>query len=255
MTIRALIVDDEPLARERLRSLVAGEADIEVIAECSDGAEAARAIERLSPDLVFLDIQMPELDGFAVLEAIEPELVPVIIFVTAYDEYAIRAFDVHALDYLLKPFDRARFHRALSRARAELMGGEKAEGRQRLAALLAELPAQGRYLKRIVVKSGGRVVFLSAEEIDWIEAAGNYVKLHVGEKSHLLRETMKRLEEKLEPQLFVRIHRSHIVNVDRVRELEPWFNGEFVVVLKSGAKLTSGRAYGHRLRQLLANEP
>lgn len=252
MSIRTLIVDDEPLARERLHTLLAVEQDIEVIGESGDGQSAVRMIRELAPDLVFLDVQMPELDGFGVLGALRPKEIPAIVFVTAYDEYALRAFDVRALDYLLKPFDRGRFQRALSRARADLRGDRDRIARS-LTALLEELQSERQGLDRIVIKSSGRIVFLRTEEIDWIEAAGNYVKLHAGGTAHLLRETMKGIEGKLDPRTFVRVHRSRIVNLDRVRELQPWFHGEYVITLEDGTELTSGRSYSDTLQGLLAN--
>lgn len=254
MTIRALVVDDEPLARERIRTLLADEADIEVVAECGDGVEAVRAIEELDPDLVFLDVQMPEVDGFEVLEAIGPDRAPVVVFVTAYDEYAIRAFDVHALDYLLKPFDRERFEEAVGRARASVRARAGVD-REKLARLLDELREERRYLERIVVKTAGRVVFLAVDEIDWIGGAGNYIELHAGGRKHLVRDTLKAMESKLDPDTFVRVHRSHIVNLDRVRAMEPWFHGEYVLTLEDGTELRASRTYSDRLRRFLDNEP
>lgn len=260
--IRAIIIDDEPLARERIRTLLREESDIEIAAECGDGRKAVAAIRRHAPDLVFLDVQMPELDGFGVLEAVGAERVPVVIFVTAYDKYALRAFDVHALDYLLKPFDRDRFHRALGRARAQLRGQRDSADR-RLLALLDEVrgavaPASSRTssgaprrLERLVVKSAGRVFFLRTEEIDWIESAGNYVKMHAGRDAHLVRETMSALEAQLDPAAFVRIHRSTIVNLARIRELQPMFHGDYTVLLRDGRELTLSRNYRDRLEKLL----
>ena len=253
MTLRALIVDDEPLARERIRSLLARESDVEVVGECGDGAGAVAAIERLGPDLVFLDVQMPEVDGFEVLEAIPRAKLPAVIFVTAYDRYALKAFEVHALDYLLKPFDRERFQRALDRARAEVSrdasGGPVA---RRLLELLGSLEAQRKHAARLVVRESGRVFFLRVDEIDYIEAAGNYARVHVGKQSHLLRETMKTLEHRLDPARFVRIHRSTIANVDRIRQLQSIFRGDCVVVLADGTRLASGRGYSERLKRLVA---
>ena len=253
--IRCLVVDDEPLARERVRGLLAKETDVQVVGECSNGREALEAIERERPDLVFLDVQMPELDGFGVLENVEPGRMPFIIFVTAYDEYAVKAFDVHALDYVLKPFDRERFRAALDRARREIARGAddgKLEGR--LLALLQGLTDRQQQLDRIVIKSGGRVSFLRSHEVDWIEAAGNYVELHVGKDSHLLRETMNNLEGRLDGKRFLRIHRRLIVNVDRLRQLEGVTHGEYVVVLKDGTRLSSSRGYREGLQKLLAGE-
>jgi len=254
VTIRALVVDDEPLARERIRTLLEDEPDIELVGECRDGAEAVRAIDEESPDLVFLDVQMPEVDGFEVLEVVGPGRAPVVVFVTAYDEYAIRAFDVHALDYLLKPFDRERFQEAIARARA-LVRGQVDVDREKLAALLDEVREERRYLERIVVKTAGRVVFLAVDEIDWIGGAGNYVELHAGGRKHLVRDTLKAMESKLDPDTFVRVHRSHIVNMDRVKAMEPWFHGEYVLILEDGTELQSSRTYSDRLRKMLDNTP
>lgn len=252
--IRALIVDDEPLARECLRTLLAREADIEVVAECGDGAEAVSVVERERPDLLFLDVQMPEMDGFHVLEAIgETERPPSVIFVTAYDKYALRAFEVHALDYLLKPFDRERFTRALERARASLMQTRKGAIDERLLALLADIKTEQKHMERLVIKASGRVFFIKTEEIDWIEAASNYVRLHVGRDSHLMRETMSALESKLDPRKFLRASRSAIVNIEKIKELHPLFRGDYEIVLHTGARLTLGRAYREKLQELLGH--
>src|SRR5262249_20661314 len=208
-------------------------------------------IERLKPDLLFLDVQMPELDGFGVLEAVGAEHAPVIIFVTAYDQYALRAFEVHALDYLLKPFDRERFEKALQRAKRQIARERGGAVNQELFALLADLKARPKSLERLVIKSGGRVFFLRADEIDWVESAANYVKLHVGRESHLLRETINGLASKLDPDKFLRIHRSIIINLERVKELQPWFHGDYVVILQDDTQLTSSRNYREQLRKLL----
>jgi len=250
--LSALIVDDEPLARERIRTLLADEPDIDIAGECADGREAVAAISRRAPDLLFLDVQMPELGGFEVLEAVGLDRVPAVIFVTAFDRHALRAFEVHALDYLLKPFDRERFRNAVDRARSDLAsGGAHGALEPRLLALLEELEAHRKRVERVVIKSGGRVFFLRVGELDWIEAAGNYARLHVGRESHLLRETMKALESRLDPEAFVRIHRSAIVNVDRILELRASFHGEYVITLIGGHQLTSSRGYSERLHQLL----
>jgi two-component system LytT family response regulator len=246
--IRTLIADDEPLARERLRTLLSGEDWIEVVAECQSGTEAIEAIGRLQPDLVFLDIQMPGATGFEVIETVGPARMPLVVFVTAFDRYALRAFDVHALDYLLKPFDRDRFQQALGRARVQLERRSNGDLERRLLELVQDLKPASQRLERFVVKSGGRVFFVRAEEIDWIEAAGNYVKLHVGAEAHLFRETMNTLEAQLDPDVFFRIHRSHIVNIERVKELQPWFNGEYVVFLRNGTRLTLSRGYREKLQ-------
>ncbi len=246
--IRALIVDDEPLARERLKMLLASEDWLQVIDECSDGISAVAAIQKLRPDLVFLDVQMPGATGFEVIEAIGAERMPFVVFVTAYDKYAIKAFDVHAVDYLLKPFDRDRFTQALARARQQLEQRSSGDLERRLLELVQDLKPVQQKLERFVIKSGGRVFFVRAEEIDWIEAAGNYVKLHVGPEAHLFRETMNALEARLNADTFYRVHRSHIVNIERVRELQPWFNGEYVVFLKDGTRLTLSRGYREKLQ-------
>jgi len=251
MKIRTLIVDDEPLARERIRTLLADESDIEIIGECANGLEAVAAIKNRKPELLFLDIQMPALDGFGVLEKIGAEKMPAIIFVTAYDQYALRAFEVHALDYLLKPFDRERFDQALRRARLQIQQATSGDLNQKLLALLEDLRAEKKWLERLVIKSGGRVFFLKIDEIDWIEAAGNYVRLHIQREAHLLRETIKNLETQLDPNKFLRISRSTIVRIDRIKELQPWFHGEYAIILQDGTQLTSSRGYREKLDELL----
>jgi two-component system, LytTR family, response regulator len=251
--IRALIVDDEPLARERLRALLADRPAITVVGESANGRDALETIRAHRPDLVFLDVQMPDLDGFGVLEALDERERPVVIFVTAYDRYALRAFDVHALDYLLKPFDRARFERALRRAETELRERRaRPPDDDRMSALLDDLRRDRRRPRRIVVRSGGRIFFVNVSEIDWIEAAGNYVKLHVGRASHLLRDTMKKLEADLESAGFVRLHRSTMVNADRIKELQQTADGDWDVVLKDGTRLGAGRDADARLRAILS---
>jgi len=248
--IRALIVDDEPLARERMRSLLGSENGVEVIGEAKDGLEAVDAILTQSPDLVFLDVHMPKLDGFEVIETVGSERMPAVVFVTAYDQHALRAFEVQALDYLLKPFDGDRFHGTLKRVRRQLEGQESGDIGRRLLALVRDLKTDRPVRSdRLVVKSSGRLFFLRADEIDWIEAAGNYVRLHLGTEAHLLRETMNSIESRLNPELFYRIHRSHIVNIERVRELQPWFNGEYVVFLRDGTRLTLSRGYREKLQE------
>jgi two-component system, LytTR family, response regulator len=247
--VRVLVADDEPLARERLRLLLAREDGIDLVAECPNGTEAIEAIDRLQPDLVFLDVQMPGANGFEVIEAIGAERMPLVVFVTAFDQYALRAFDVHALDYLLKPFDRERFHEALVRARQQLDRRTNGDLERRLLELVQDLKPAAQRLERFVIKSGGRVFFVRSDEIDWIEAAGNYVKLHVAAEAHLFRETMNTLELQLDPDTFFRIHRSHIVNIERVKELQPWFNGEYVVFLRNGTRLTLSRGYREKLQE------
>jgi two-component system LytT family response regulator len=250
--IRTLVVDDEPLARERLMGLLAGEPDIEAIGQCRDGEEAARAIVEHSPDLVFLDVQMPAMNGFEVIEAVGSERMPLVIFVTAYDQHALKAFQVRALDYVLKPFDRERFQEALQRARAHIQRDETGDLGRRLLALVKDLRRDQPKTDRLVVKSGGRLFFLRTDEIDWIEAAGNYVRLHVGATSHLLRETMNAIEGRLDPEKFFRIHRSRIVNMERIQEMQPWLNGEYAVLLRTGTRLTLSRGYREKLQERLA---
>jgi two-component system, LytTR family, response regulator len=250
MKIRTLIVDDEPLARERLRQLLLADPAIEIIGECGDGIEAVAAIRRDSPELLFLDIQMPELDGFGVLEAISPNPAPVIVFVTAYDQFAVRAFEVHAVDYLLKPFDRQRFQTALACAVDQVRHRKDRALDPRQSALLADLKPAPKPGERLAVKTDGRVVFVKISEIDWIEAAHNYVEIHVGQELHMLRETLNAIETRIPPEKFVRISRSVIVNLERVKELQPLFHGEYCVTLHNGARLTWSRRYRDNLRRL-----
>jgi two-component system, LytTR family, response regulator len=250
--IRTLIVDDEPLARERLATLLQSEPDIEVIGQCRDGEEATTAIHDHSPDLVFLDVQMPQMNGFEVIDAIGTEKMPLVIFVTAYDQHALKAFQVRALDYLLKPFDRERFTEALTRARKQMERDETGDIGRRLLALVKDLRRDQPRTERLVVKSGGRLFFLRVDEIDWVEAAGNYVRLHVGTTSHLLRETMNAIEGRLDPEKFFRIHRSRIVNMERIKELQPWLNGEYAVLLQTGTRLTLSRGCREKLQERLS---
>ncbi len=255
MKIRTLIVDDEQLARERLRKLLENEAAVEVIGECTDGREAVTVIQEKSPDLVFLDVQMPELDGFGVLAAVAGPRLPAVIFVTAHDKFALRAFEVHAVDYLLKPFDRERFQVALHRALDKIKQHTTRELDQRLIALLADVKSEPKHSERIAVKMSGRVLVVKTDDIDWIEASDNYVSLHVGAETHLHRETMSALEEQLAPQKFVRISRSSIVNIDRIKELQPLFHGEYSVLLRNGTRLTLSRSYREKLDQLTGKLP
>ena len=234
--IRALVVDDEELARRNLTVLLRRDGDIQCVDECSSGIDAVEAIRRSKPDLVFLDVQMPECDGFDVLELLGSDLPAVVIFVTAYDEYALRAFEAGALDYLLKPFDDARFGRALNRAKEKLAHYQ---------------PAQRRAAERLVVRSQGQVLFVNVADIDWIEAAGYYACLHVGSDTHILRRTLAELQQDLGEQQFIRIHRSIIVNVDRVRGLELQAGGEYEVVLRSQERLRLSRRYRKRLQESL----
>ena len=250
--IKVLVADDEPLARDRLTSLLSAEPDVEVVGAARDGEEAVTAIQHHAPDLVFLDIQMPQMDGFDVIEAVGHEQMPLVIFVTAYDQHALKAFQVRALDYLLKPFDRERFTDALQRARTQIERAETGDLGRRLMAIVKDLRRDGPRAERLVVKSGGRLFFLRTDEIDWIEAAGNYVRLHVGPASHLLRETMNAIEGRLDPEKFFRIHRSRIVNMERIQELQPWLNGEYAVLLRTGTRLTLSRGYREKLQERLA---
>jgi two-component system, LytTR family, response regulator len=249
--IKVLVADDEPLARERLAGLLSQEADIEVVGQARDGEEAVTAIHDDSPDLVFLDVQMPQMSGFDVIEAVGSDRMPLVIFVTAYDQHALKAFQVRALDYLLKPFDRERFKDALGRARKQLERDENGDLGRRLLALVKDLRRDQPKSDRLVVKSGGRLFFLRTDEIDWVEAAGNYVRLHVGPGSHLLRETMNAIEGRLDPEKFFRIHRSRIVNMERIQELQPWLNGEYAVLLRTGTRLTLSRGYREKLQDRL----
>ena len=249
--IRTLIVDDEPLARERLRGLLAEEPEVEIVGECGDGCQAGLAIEELRPDLVFLDVQVPNLDGFHILESVGVDRIPAVVFVTAYDQYALRAFDVRAVDYVLKPFGRERLQKALEHARVQITREKSKDLSGQIVALLEGMrPPQHRYARRIMIKEGGRLFFLRMPEIDWVEASGNYVRIHVGAESHLLRETMNGLEGRLDPERFLRIHRSTIVNIERIKELQPWFHGDYIVILRDDRQLTMSATYREKLDEL-----
>lgn len=249
--ISTLIVDDEPLARERLRELLKSRPEFDIIGEAASGRQAVEAIKRYHPDLVFLDVQMPDVNGFGVLEQLAPEQLPCVIFVTAYDKYALKAFDAKALDYLLKPFDRQRFELALDRAKEQLGRQKNGAVTEKLLEFLSSVRNEPKHVDRLIIKTGGRVMFLRTSDIDWIEASGNYLRLHVGKDSHLFRETMQNIEAKLDPARFMRIHRSTIVNIERIKELQPWFGGEYVVVMRDGKQLTLSRGYRDRLEELL----
>ena len=250
-SMRVLIVDDEPLARRRIKRMLATDAHVEIVGDCATGREAVAVIRDREIDLVFLDIQMPEMDGFSLLESIAPERLPLVIFVTAYDQYALRAFEFYALDYLLKPFDRRRFEKAMQRARELILKEKGDQLKERTIALLEEIKARSHHLGRLVIKAGGRVFFIKTEEIDWIEAEGKYVRLHVGRESHLLREAIGSLESQLDPERFLRIHRSTIVNIDRIRELQPWFHNEYRVILRDGTELMLSRSCRKKLGEML----
>ena len=251
--IQAFIADDEPLARDWLRTLLLEEPGVTLAGEAGDGREAVTALQATRPDLLFLDVQMPELDGFDVLRALDPEALPVVVFVTAYDQHALKAFDVHALDYLLKPFERDRFRVAMERARESLAprGGEAAA--RRLVALIESLGAKSGRLERVAVKTDGVIKLVRLADVDYIEAAGRYVTLHVGEDQHLLRETMNDLETQLDAAVFARVHRSAIVNLDRIKELKTESHGEVTIVLADGRTLRWSRSYREGLEALLGS--
>ena len=266
--IRALVVDDEARARGRIVSLLEARSAYEVVGECESGREAALAVAQARPDLVFMDVEMPEGDGFDALEASCSDHEPVVVFVTAYDEHAIRAFDVHAVDYLLKPFTEERFDRALSRVEESLRNRKSASLQVELSRLLrsfdvdkrvveaAASPSNGRRrMDRILLRTEDRTFFMKVEEIDWIEAADYYAKIHVGKDIHFVRVSLNRLEEQLPPDLFVRIHRSSIVNLERIKELERWVNGSYMVALKDGTKLRMSRGRRDNVADFLGRSP
>jgi two-component system LytT family response regulator len=271
--MRVLIVDDEAIARRRISRLLKLEDDVEVVNEVGSGTDAVAAIREHRPDLVVLDVQMPDLDGFGVVSALgDTDTMPAIVFVTAYNEYAVKAFDVNAVDYVLKPFDGERFRAAFQRARTTLEQKNSAEAGRRIKALLEEVLGEqraqaltagnggavaqptgttvprARYLDRLMVKHDGRVFFVKVTDVDWFEASGNYVRVHVGRASHLIRETMHGIEAQLDPNLFARIHRAVIVNMDRIRELQPWFAGDYIVILRDGRQLKLSRTYREALQ-------
>jgi two-component system LytT family response regulator len=262
MRLRVLIVDDEPLARASLRACLGSEPEVEIVGECADGHEALAAIRERPPHLVLLDVDMPGLDGFRLLQEMAPTELPSVIFVTAHDEHAVRAFDVNALDYLVKPFGLERFRQAFRRARTAIEERDLQRNSERLRDLLTSrhpektaslmgVPGNGdHYLERLTVKSNGRIFFVRTSEIDWIKAEGNYLRLHVGSKSYLIRETMNGLEQKLDPQKFLRVHRSTIVNFDKVKEMRPWAAGDFLMTLKDGTELKLSRSYREKLEEL-----
>jgi len=252
--VRVVIADDEPLVRRGLRAFIGASPGLSLVGEARNGSEAVDVIRAQRPDFLFLDVQMPELDGFGVLEALAGEPMPVIVFVTAYDEYAIRAFDVHAVDYLLKPFDEDRFRTALGRARSRLAEQRADTIDQRLEAVLSALRAREQYADRLLVKSEGRVTVVQVDDVDWIEAADNYARVHTARGRYLVREPIKSLERKLNPRRFARVHRSAIVNLARVRELQPMFGGEYVIILSTGTKLTLSRGYRDAFRDRLGSE-
>ena len=251
--IRVLIVDDEPLARRGVRSRLRRHSDIEIVAECATGKAAVTAIRERLPDLIFLDIQMPDISGFEVLRILKPEELPAVIFLTAYDQYALDAFSVHALDYLLKPVDDARFERALMHARETISNRDLPDLEKRIRELLKNISRREtiRYETRFSVRTGQRIAVISVNDIDWIEACGDYVTLHVGNRSHLLRQTMNKMESQLDPARFLRIHRSTIVQTSRIRELVALDNREFLLRLSDGKELKTSRSYSDRIEKWL----
>lgn len=252
--IRTLIIDDVELARARLRRCLRDEPEIEIVGECEDGAKALESIRALAPDLIFLDVQMPALDGFGVLRALVGERAPAVIFVTAYNEYAIQAFEVNALDYLLKPVDCERLGKAVERARASLAKpSQTLDLERRFRAMLDDIKGGAKFLKRLTIKLAGRTILLPVDEIDWIETYGNYLKVHAGRESHLLRATMQSLEGKLNPEKFVRVHRSVIVNIEKVKEIYPRSNGDQDLVLEDGQQLMLSRNYRDRFFALIGD--
>lgn len=250
-SVTALIADDEPLARERIRTLLANFPEVAIVGEAPDGKETLRLIRKLHPMLVFLDVQMPEMNGFDVLEEVGPESVPAVIFVTAYDAFALRAFEVHAVDYLLKPFDQARFARAVNHALSSLAQRSDEGFDSRVLSLLQSIRSERRADERVAIRTDDGVYFIRIAEIDWLEASANYVKIHAGAQQHLLRDSLKNFEQRLDPTRFLRVHRSAIVNLDSIQRLEPWSHGEYAVVLRDGTRLMSSRTYSQRLRTII----
>jgi two-component system LytT family response regulator len=251
--LSVLIVDDEPLAREGLKRLVSSDADVEAVREARNGREAVMAIRDQKPDLVLLDVQMPRMDGFAVVETIGAERMPEIVFVTAHDQYAIRAFEISAVDYLLKPVTEARFRKAFERAKRRLDGTPADESARQVRVALEAIANPRRHLQRLAVRQGEKTVLVPVDDVERVEALQNYVRLYVGQATYLLHVPISTLEAALDPERFVRIHRSHIVSVRRIKHLRPFTHGQYVVELSSGCRLQSGRTYGERIRRLLSN--
>lgn len=252
--IRVCIIDDEPIACRKIQRLLKEDPEIELLRVCTNGEDARQSIQNLSPDLIFLDIQMPEMDGFEMLNSLQTEKLPYVIFVTAYDSYAIQAFRVHALDYLLKPFDKKQFHQALDHAKMQVWQDRERRTHRDFTAILKEIGTRTPYLERLVIKSDGKIFFLKVDDIDWIEAQGKYEMIHAGKQSHLIREGMSKLESELDPKKFVRIHKSTIVNVDRIDHLQPLFHSDFRVTLRNGTALTISRRYRDKLEAALGRE-
>jgi len=249
--IRVVVADDEMLARKFIRRMLKQDPEVEIVAECGNGAETVAMIRKEKPDLVFLDVQMPEMNGFAVLDAVKLDHLPEIIFTTAYESYAIRAFELHALDYLLKPFDQVRFKAALKYAKERFHSHHEEEKRLQIGTLLESIRAQQQYLDRVIIRTDGRITFLQTREIDWLEADDKYVHLHTGKGTRMVRQTLSAMEEQLDPRKFVRVHRSAMVNTDRIKELQPLFNGEHSLILEDGTRLTLSRKYKDKLFELL----
>lgn len=246
--MRAVIAEDEPLAQERLANMLGENKDVAVVARCNNGPETVQAVFNLKPDVLFLDVEMPGANGFEVLEAVGEDASPIVIFTTAYGHHAVKAFEAHATDYLLKPFDEERLQRALVRARSAL-GRE--QGVSHVRDLLADERVRALGGDRIIIKSEGRVIFLEQADVDWVEAAANYVKVHCGAQEHTVRETMASMEKRLDPTRFIRIHRSVIVNLQRISQLKPLNSGEFILVLKDGTELNGSRNYRSAVQQFL----
>jgi two-component system, LytTR family, response regulator len=253
MPLTTLIVDDEPLAREGIRVLLSKDPEVSAIREARDGHEAVAAIRESNPDLVFLDVQMPEMNGFEVVRKIGAQQMPHVVFVTAHDQYAVQAFEINALDYLLKPVIEERFLKALVRAKSRIRSSVAAKSNLKIIGLLETIASPRSYVKRLAVRSGDKTALVDVEDVDWMEAAENYVELHAGQVSHLLHVTMNTLEKSLDPEIFLRIHRSIIVNLGRIKNLQSDAHGEYVITLRDGARLQSGRTYSSRLRALINN--
>jgi two-component system LytT family response regulator len=251
MSLSCLIIDDEPLARALLADMLDDHDDIEIVGECESGRAALDHIRADPPDLIFLDVQMPGLDGFELLRALRGGPIPEVIFVTAFDQYALKAFEVHALDYLLKPFDEDRLAAALDRARQHLRRPDRALDAERIVALIEQLRTQDRHISRLVIREGERSFLQNVDEIDWLEADGKFVKVHVGDRYYTIRESLKRLQGLLDPERFLRISRSAIINLDRVRDITPWFHGDVMVRMRSGAEVPTTRSYRDQLKRIL----
>jgi two-component system LytT family response regulator len=250
-SIKVLIVDDEPLARRRIRTLLANHADVEIVAECANGWEAVAAIERNAPDLMFLDVQMPEMDGLSVIESCANKPLPLVIFVTAYNNYGLAAFDFHAVDYLLKPFDQGRFEKAFEKAHARLSLDKKLDLPNKLTEIINQISLKNNYRKHIAIRQDGRVFLVKTEEIEWIEAERNYVRLYVGHESYLRREAIGNVEGQLDPNGFRRVHRSAIVNINFIRELRSVSGGDYQIILRNGKELVLSRTYQKNLPEFL----